>query len=103
MPLLAISLLISTLFSVIIIKTTDYSAKYKQPISNRRHAGGRNGLLDINKDLINQQDSYPFNNCFLTGLTSLKPNIRDKQVAITPRIKPPDTKHAYTAIIIHFI
>jgi hypothetical protein len=51
MPLLAISLLISTLFSAVIIKTTDYSAKQKQPISNRRHAGGRNGLLDINKDL----------------------------------------------------
>ncbi len=51
MPLLAISLLISTLFSAVIIKTTDYSTKYKQPISNRRHAGGRNGLLNINKDL----------------------------------------------------
>ena len=46
---------------------------------------------------------YPFSNCFLTGLDSLNPNIRDKQVAITPRIKPPDTKHAYTAIIIYFI
>ena len=51
MPLLAISLLISTLFSVVIIKTTDYNTKQKQPISNRRHAGGKNGLLDINKDL----------------------------------------------------
>lgn len=51
MPLLAISLLISTLFSMVIVKTTDYNVKSKQPISNRRHAGGRNGLLDLNKDL----------------------------------------------------
>lgn len=51
MPLLAISLLISTLFSAVIIKTTDYSAKHKQPISNRRHAGGRNGLLNSNGEL----------------------------------------------------
>lgn len=53
MPLLILSLLISTLFSTIIVKTNDYSVKTKQPISNRRHTGGRNGLLDINKDLIN--------------------------------------------------
>lgn len=52
MPLLLISLVISSLFSVVIVKTTDYNAKQKQPISNRRHAGGRNGLLDINKDLF---------------------------------------------------
>ena len=55
MPLLAILLLISisisTLFSIIIVKTNDYSAKSKQPISNRRHTGGRNGLLDINKEV----------------------------------------------------
>jgi hypothetical protein len=52
MPLLVISLLISTLFSAVIIKTTDYSAKQKQPLSNRRHTGGRNGLLNINKEVI---------------------------------------------------
>jgi hypothetical protein len=52
MPLLAISLLISTLFSVVIVKTSDYSAKSKQPISNRRHTGGKNGLLDINREVI---------------------------------------------------
>jgi hypothetical protein len=52
MPLLAISLLISTLFSVVIVKTNDYNAKSKQPISNRRHTGGRNGLLNINKEVI---------------------------------------------------
>ena len=103
MPLLAISLLISTLFSAVLVKFDNNNHKSKQPISNRRHNGGRNGLLNINKDLIDQQDSYPFSNCFLIGLDSLKPNIRDKQVVITPRIKPPDTKHAYTAIIIYFI
>jgi hypothetical protein len=51
MPLLLISIVISTLFSMVIVKTTDYNTKQKQPISNRRHAGGRNGLLNINKDL----------------------------------------------------
>jgi hypothetical protein len=51
MPLLLISLVISSLFSVVIVKTNDYDVKSKQPISNRRHAGGRNNLLDINKDL----------------------------------------------------
>lgn len=53
MPLLVISLLISTLFSAVLIKFDNTQHKSKQPISNRRHAGGRNGLLDINKDLIN--------------------------------------------------
>lgn len=52
MPLLAISLLISTLFSVVIIKSNQNDQKLKQPISNRRHAGGRNGLLNINKEVI---------------------------------------------------
>ena len=52
MPLLAISLLISTLFSAVLVKFDNTDRKYKQPISNRRHAGGRNGLLNINKDLI---------------------------------------------------
>jgi hypothetical protein len=51
MPLLLISIVISSLFSAVIIKSNDNVAKYKQPISNRRHTGGRNGLLDINKDL----------------------------------------------------
>jgi len=52
MPLLAISLLISTLFSAVLVKFDNSNHKSKQPISNRRHAGGRNGLLDINKNLI---------------------------------------------------
>jgi len=52
MPLLAISLLISTLFSAVLVKFDNTENKHKQPISNRRHAGGRNGLLDINKNLI---------------------------------------------------
>lgn len=52
MPLLAISLLISTLFSVVIIKSNQNDQRLKQPISNRRHAGGRNGLLNINKEVI---------------------------------------------------
>ncbi len=51
MPLLAISLLISTLFSVVLVKFDNTERKSKQPISNRRHAGGRNGLLNIDKDL----------------------------------------------------
>lgn len=51
MPLLAISLLISTLFSAFLVKFDNTERKSKQPVSNRRHAGGRNGLLDINKDL----------------------------------------------------
>jgi hypothetical protein len=51
MPLLAISLLISTLFSAVLVKFDNTERKSKQPISNRRHTGGRNGLLDINKDL----------------------------------------------------
>ena len=51
MPLLAISLLISTLFSVVLVKFDNTERKSKQPVSNRRHTGGRNGLLDINKDL----------------------------------------------------
>jgi len=51
MPLLAISLLISTLFSAVLVKFDNTERRTKQPISNRRHAGGKNGLLDINKDL----------------------------------------------------
>ena len=52
MPLLAISILISSLFSAVLIKSNESNHKLKQPISNRRHAG-RNGLLDINKDMAN--------------------------------------------------
>jgi hypothetical protein len=52
MPLLAISLLISTLFSAVLVKFDNTKHKSKQPISNRRHNGGRNGLLDINKNQI---------------------------------------------------
>jgi hypothetical protein len=52
MPLLAISLLISTLFSVVIVKFDNVKHKSKQPISNRRHASGRNGLLNINREVI---------------------------------------------------
>jgi hypothetical protein len=52
MPLLAISLLISTLFSAILVKFDNTERKSKQPISNRRHTGGRNGLLDINREVI---------------------------------------------------
>ena len=52
MPLLAISLLISTLFSTILVKFDNTERKSKQPISNRRHTGGRNGLLDINREVI---------------------------------------------------
>jgi len=48
MPLLAISLLISTLFGTVLYKTSDNT---KQPVSHRRHSG-KNGLLDINKDLF---------------------------------------------------
>ena len=47
MPLLAISLLISTLFGAVLHKNT---INTKQPISHRRHAG-KNSLLDLNKDL----------------------------------------------------
>jgi len=47
MPLLALSLLISTFFGTVLYKNSDST---KQPISHRRHAG-KNGLLDINKDL----------------------------------------------------
>jgi hypothetical protein len=52
MPLLAISLLISTLFSAILIKSNQKDQNFKQPISNRRHAGGRNGLLTIDREVI---------------------------------------------------
>jgi hypothetical protein len=52
MPLLAISLLISTLFSAVLVKFDNAERKSKQPISNRRHTGGRNGLLNIDKDLF---------------------------------------------------
>ena len=51
MPLLAISLLISTLFSAVLVKFDNTERKHKQPISNRRHAGGRNGLLNSNGEL----------------------------------------------------
>ena len=47
MPLLAISLLISTLFGAVLHKNVRI---IKQPISYRRHVG-KNGLLDLNKDL----------------------------------------------------
>ena len=47
MPLLAISLLISTLFGTVLYKSADNT---KQPISHRRHSG-KNGLLNIDKDL----------------------------------------------------
>jgi hypothetical protein len=47
MPLLAISLLISTLFGTILHKNI---VNTKQPISHRRHVG-KNSLLDLNKDL----------------------------------------------------
>jgi hypothetical protein len=50
MPLLAISLLISTLFSAVLVKFDNTERKTKQPISHRRHSG-KNGLLDLNKDL----------------------------------------------------
>jgi hypothetical protein len=52
MPLLAISLFISTLFSAVLIKSNQTDQKLKQPMTNRRHAGGRNGLLNINKEVI---------------------------------------------------
>lgn len=52
MPLLAISLFISTLFGAVLIKSNEKDAKSKQPISHRRHAGGRNGLLKIDNDLF---------------------------------------------------
>jgi hypothetical protein len=56
MPLLAISLLISilisTLLGVVIVKTDNYNVQLKQPIYNRRHNAGRNGLLNINKEVI---------------------------------------------------
>jgi len=52
MPLLAISLLISTLFSAVLVKFDNTERKSKQPVSNRRHTGGRNGLLDINREVI---------------------------------------------------
>jgi hypothetical protein len=47
MPLLAISLLISTLFGAVLHKNVSNT---KQPISHRRH-NSKSGLLDINKDL----------------------------------------------------
>jgi len=49
MPLLFILLSISTVFGLGISKASKYD--HKQPISHRRHTG-RNGLLDINKDLV---------------------------------------------------
>lgn len=49
MPLLFILLSISTVFGFSISKISKYD--HKQPISHRRHAG-KNGLLDINKDLF---------------------------------------------------
>lgn len=52
MPLLAISLLISTLFSAVLIKSNQNDQKFKQPISHRRHTAGRNGLLNIDKEVI---------------------------------------------------
>ena len=52
MPLLAISLLISTLFSAALVKFDNTERKSKQPVSNRRHTGGRNGLLNINREVI---------------------------------------------------
>lgn len=52
MPLLAISLFISTLFSAVLVKYNQNDHKLKQPISHRRHSGGRNGLLNINKEVI---------------------------------------------------
>jgi hypothetical protein len=52
MPLLAISLFISTLFSAVLIKSNQNDHTLKQPISHRRHAGGRNGLLNINREVI---------------------------------------------------
>jgi hypothetical protein len=47
MPLLAISLLISTLFGIVLHKDVSNT---KQPISHRRYLD-KNSLLDINKDL----------------------------------------------------
>lgn len=52
MQLIFISLLISSIFSGIIVKTNPTTPK-KQPISNRRHAGIRERLLTIDKDLNN--------------------------------------------------
>ena len=52
MPLLAISLLISTLFSAVLVKFDNTERKSKQPVSNRRHTDGRNGLLNINREVI---------------------------------------------------
>ena len=52
MPLLAISVLISTLFSAVLVKFDNTERKSKQPVSNRRHTGGRNGLLNINREVI---------------------------------------------------
>jgi hypothetical protein len=51
MPLLLIAIAISSVFSAVIIKTTDYEKKIKQPITNRRHNSIKSKLLDINKDL----------------------------------------------------
>jgi hypothetical protein len=47
MHLLAISLLISTLFGAVLHKDVSNT---KQPVSHRRHTG-KNSLLDLNKDL----------------------------------------------------
>ncbi len=52
MQLIFISLLISSIFSGIIIKTNPDKPK-KQPISNRRHTGNRERLLTLDKDLSN--------------------------------------------------
>lgn len=51
MPLLLLAIAISSVFSAVIVKTTDYEKKVKQPITNRRHNGTKSKLLDINKDL----------------------------------------------------
>jgi hypothetical protein len=49
MPLLFILLSISTALGFGISKASKYD--HKQPTFHRRHTG-RNGLLDINKDLV---------------------------------------------------
>ena len=50
MQLIALLLTISSLFAGVTYKANKDVAK-KQPISHRRHSG-RNGLLDLNKDLF---------------------------------------------------
>ena len=71
MPLLLIAIAISSVFSAVIIKTTDYEKKIKQPITNRRHNSIKSKLLDINKDLSIQSFCYIFERSFLKNFPKI--------------------------------